>query len=450
MSQPFESSVTPNERPSRARWVLILWLCGLSAILYLDRICMSQALGRIQEEFKLSNTELAYIGMAFTLAYGLFEIPTGSLADRYGSRFILVRIVIWWSAFTALTGVCTGFYSLIMVRFLFGAGEAGAFPNTARVISRWYPAQERGRVQGFMLAAAQVGAVAAPTAAAFLIKLIGWRWTFSVFGLIGIVWAIGFGRWFRDNPAKHPEVNSQELDLINAGRVDTHEESHQSVPWKAVFTNRGILTLGSIIILAAFYTYFFYTWLPKYLTNIREIDDLISGPFASVVLAGSALGMLVGGWISDRLAHLPSDQAAVWRPRLGFLCFLSAAICLSLGTRCENPYALVGLWSASFFAVHIMQPLWWTVVMPQCGKHVGAISGLLNGIGVVGALISQWYVGFFTDLRKEWGYTGRDQWDPLIDIYSVVLIVGGLAWLSYRFQPLQTDKDSQQSTPSQP
>src|SRR5207244_3080579 len=141
--------------PTRARVMLGLWLCGLTGVLYLDRICMSQAVVPIQRELHLSNTDMSYVMMAFTLSYGLFEIPTGRMGDRLGSRAVLTRIVLRWSAFTALTGACAGFVSLLFVRFLFGAGEAGAFPNAMRVIARWFPLRERGRVQGVMLAAAQ-------------------------------------------------------------------------------------------------------------------------------------------------------------------------------------------------------------------------------------------------------------------------------------------------------
>src|SRR6516165_9990472 len=144
-----------SDVPSRARFVLVLWLCGLAGVLYLDRICMAQAVQPIQDELTISETRMSFVMMAFTLAYGLFEVPTGWLGDRVGGRRVLTRIVLWWSAFTALTGAALGFGTLLAVRFLFGAGEAGAFPNAARVISRWYPVGERGRVQGLMLTASQ-------------------------------------------------------------------------------------------------------------------------------------------------------------------------------------------------------------------------------------------------------------------------------------------------------
>ena len=151
---------------TKARFKVLGVLCLLSGVLYLDRICISAAVDSIQTDLKITNTQTSYVLMAFTLAYGLFEIPTGRWGDRLGARRVLTRISLWWSAFTALTGACTGFWMLLGVRFLFGAGEAGAFPNVARVMSRWFPDHERGRAQGILLAASQVGGALAPFLAA--------------------------------------------------------------------------------------------------------------------------------------------------------------------------------------------------------------------------------------------------------------------------------------------
>jgi MFS family permease len=196
------SSAVPGGRStmSNARFQVLGVLCLLSGVLYLDRICISAAIDSIQSDLNISNTQTSYFLMAFTLAYGLFEIPTGRWGDRLGARRVLTRISLWWSAFTALTGACTGLWSLVTVRFLFGAGEAGAFPNMARVMSRWFPDHERGRAQGVLLAASQVGGALAPFLAAVLIQAIGWRLTFVAFGSVGAVWAAGFYLWFRDDP----------------------------------------------------------------------------------------------------------------------------------------------------------------------------------------------------------------------------------------------------------
>jgi ACS family glucarate transporter-like MFS transporter len=428
-------SVDEPIRPTQARFVLALWLCGLTAILYLDRICMSQAVVPIQRELGLSNTEISYVMMAFTLAYGIFEIPTGRMGDRYGSRSVLTRIVIWWSIFTALTGACSGFLSLIIVRFLFGVGEAGAFPNAIRVIARWYPLRERGRVQGVMLASAQFGAVLAPVGAAWLIESVGWRWSFSVFGLLGIVWALGFWRWFRDDPAEHPRVNAAELKIIHDDQPPATLDPGP-VPWRAVLLNRGVLALCLIMVFGAFYTYFFYSWFPKYLSSARGVGNVEAGTLASVVLAGSAVGMLFGGWLADQISKRFRNPVNARRV-LGVGCYLISAVCLYLGIRCDNPYALAALWGMSFCTMHITLPNWWSVAVPQCGRHIGTISGLMNGAGVIGAMASQWFAGAYSDSMSAAGYAGREQWDSMFDVYVVVLILAAGAWWLYRYRPLE-------------
>ena len=427
-----------SESPTRARYVLVLWLCGLAGVLYLDRICMAQAVQPIQDELTISETRMSFVMMAFTLAYGLFEVPTGWLGDRVGGRRVLTRIVLWWSAFTALTGAALGFGTLLAVRFLFGAGEAGAFPNAARVISRWYPVGERGRVQGLMLTASQLGSVIAPVLAAYVIALAGWRWTFVAFGSLGVLWAAGFWRWFRDDPAAHSGVNAPELALIreNGGAL---KSVHLPVPWRAVFANRGILVLSLLMIFGSFFTYLFYSWFPKYLQDGRRIGNVEAGWLAALVLAGSAIGVFLGGFVSDWFTRHSADPLRARRV-LGSVCYVTAAGCMFLGIRRDEPAALAGLFAGATFAMHITLPNWWSVAIPQCGRHVGALFGLMNGMGVFGAMASQFFVGAFADWRKSRGFTGRAQWDPMLDAYVGVLLLGAIAWAAYRSRPLEPDE----------
>jgi MFS family permease len=165
------------------------------------------------------------------------------------------------------------------------------------------------------------------------------------------------------------------------------------------------------------------------------VDNLRAGSLASAVVAGSAVGMLLGGWLADRIPLWSSDPLAA-RRSLGVGCYLVAAGCLFAGIRCDDPLALAGLWGASFFAMHVTLPNWWSVAIPQCGRHVGALFGLMNGVGVLGAMASQWFVGAFSDWRAAAGYAGRAQWDPLFDVYVGALTLGAVAWWSYRFRPL--------------
>ena len=431
-----EESPSAGSPPTRTRYLVGLWLGGLAVVLYLDRLCMSQALVPLQKELDLTNTELSRIGIAFTLAYGIFEIPSGRWGDRFGSRRVLSRIVLWWSVFTMLTGVCTGFYSLLLVRFLFGAGEAGAFPNGARVVTRWFPLLERGKAQGWMLASAQIGGVAAPAATAWLIELIGWRGTFWVFGFLGIAWALGFWWWFRDDPATHPRVSPQELALIHSGKDATLEkQAHAPVPWRSVLSNRGILTLCSLMIVGAFFTYLIYVWFPKYLQNARKLDNISAGNWTSVVILGSAVGMLLGGWLGDRISRLHTNPVNS-RRYLGVVCYLLASLFLGVGTLCEDHRLFAGLWALAFLAFHVTLPNWWLLAMRQGGSHVGSLSGLMNGIGSAGAILSQWFVGYFTDSRKAAGLPDREQWDPMFLVYAAVLLAGAGIWWTYKFTPL--------------
>lgn len=438
MSSP-PSEPLPPVPPTRTRFVLIAWLCGLSSILYLDRICMSQAVKPIRDELGLSKTEMSYVLMAFTLAYGVFAVPIGRWGDKAGPRVVLASIVLAWSLFTALTAAATGLVTLILVRLLFGAAEAGAFPNTARVVSRWYPVPERGRVQGVMLAFAQVGAIVAPAATAYLIETSGWRSVFLLYALAGVAWAVGFWLWFRDDPARHPRVNAAELATIHADEVPPPADPGP-VPWRAVLSNRGIVVLGVIMILGAFYTYFFYGWLPTYLMEARGVSNSLAGWLGSLVIAGSGAGMLLGGWLADRISRRSADPMRD-RRRLAVVCYVLAAACLFVGTRCSEPVALAVLWSLSAGAMHVTLPNWWSVIIPQSGRHVGAIFGLANGVGCVGALASLGLVPIFADWQERHGLSGRAAWDPIFDVYVGVLLANAVAWWLYRFTPLRDPAD---------
>ncbi len=270
------------ERPTRSRWVVAFWLCSMAAVLYLDRVCWSKAAPLIQTEFQLSNQHMAYLAMAFQLAYGVFEIPTGRWGELIGARRVLTRITLWWSAFTALSGAAGGFTSLLVIRFLFGVGEAGAYPNAARILTRWFPTHERGRVQGLMLSVSLFGGAIAPTLAAFIIDEVGWRWNFVVFGSLGLVWATGFWLWFRDTPALHASTNAAEAALIRDGGGTTPPVEHAAIPWRQVLSDRGIIVLSLIIMCSSFNSYFYFTWFPTYLEKAHGLANKQSGYLTSL------------------------------------------------------------------------------------------------------------------------------------------------------------------------
>lgn len=424
-----------HPRPSRARLTLLGLLCALTFVLYIDRVCIAQALEPIQQELKLSNTQVGYVLMAFTLAYGLFEIPSGRWGDRAGSRVVLTRIALWWSAFTALTAACTGFSALLLVRFLFGAGEAGAYPNAARIISCWFPAGERGRVQGLIQTAALVGGTATPAAAAYLIRGLGWRWTFVFFGALGVVWAAVFWLWFRDDPARHPAVNAGELTLLGERLADT--KGREAIPWRLVLTNRSVWTLGFIMLCGAFNSYLYFSWFPKYLQEARELGSVEAGWLASLVLGGAAVGTLAGGFLDDRLRRGLARHGRRW---LGAVAFTLAAGLVGTGLLCESPRGLAVCACLSCLAAMCPMSAWWSCAIEVSGRHLGALFGLMNSMGVFGALGSQFFFGAFADWRKAQGYRGREQWDPAFAVYIAALLAAALCWALYVSRPVEPDR----------
>ncbi|MGL4551663.1 MAG: MFS transporter [Gemmataceae bacterium] len=428
----------PPPRPSRARFTVLALLCALTFVLYLDRVCISQALTSIQKELKLNDLQGAYVLMSFQLAYGLFEVPAGHWGDRIGSRAVLTRIAVCWSFFTALTGACTGLYSLLAVRFLFGVGEAGALPNVARVVQQWFPAREQGRITGLVQTFMVLGGAVSPLVAAYIIDRMGWRWAFVLFGLTGVVWAAVFWWWFRDDPATHPAVNPAELDQI--GRPGPGGHTHaEGIPWRAVLGNPSIGLLAAIMVCGAFNSYVYLSWFSTYLQKARAVDQVEAGQLSSMVLVGSAVGIFLGGFAADAFRWLGCD-ARVARRCLGAVAYCLAAGLLALGLRCESPR-----WMAVFAAFSVMAATstlstWWACVAEISGRHLGAIFGLVNGLGLFGAMGSQFFFGAFAQWRGDAGFTGRDQWDPAYLISITVLLTAAACWAVFISRPVEADR----------
>src|SRR5688572_19757846 len=237
-----------SERPTNARKGVIIFAVTLAILAYTDRVCISQAMPLISKDLDLSLTQRGMIFSAFGLAYAAFEVPGGWLGDWMGPRKVLMRIVIWWSVFTALTGAMWNFLSLWFTRFLFGAGEAGCFPNLTKAFSVWLPHNERVRAQGIMWTFARWGGAFTPPLVILVLTYINWRQAFMVFGAIGVIWAVWFYKWFRDNPADHPGVNAAEMELLKGGAENAM--SHGDVS-PATLRKAGISVLAIVGTLAA-------------------------------------------------------------------------------------------------------------------------------------------------------------------------------------------------------
>ena len=356
-------------------------------ITYLDRVCISAAAPSISAELNLSTTQMGYVFSIFALAYGVFEIPMGWLGDRTGQRSLLTRIVGGWSVFTILTGVVRGYWSLLTVRFVFGAAEAGAFPTLARALSRWFPVSERGRTTGVMWMGARLGGSLAPPAAVFLITTIGWRETFAVFGTIGVVWCWLFWRWYRDEPSEHPGVGPSELAEIEAGRLDLLSSRKEPLPLMRVLRSRNLWALFGMYFCSAYGFFFFVTWLPTYLMDEYGLTLERSGAYSAIPLFAGAIGCLAGGALSDWLVKKTGSLR--WGRRIvGVAGFLLASAGFAGATVSHDPLAAV-LWLAfAQGSQDLTLPVAWATCV-DVGRHSGGTAtGFMNTASSISAMLS--------------------------------------------------------------
>jgi MFS family permease len=350
---------------------------------------------------------------AFAISYALFEIPSGYLADRLGARAMLVRIVLWWSLFTTLTGSATRLWSLVVIRFLFGAGEAGAYPTAATVVYRWFPPIERGRSFGAVLLSGQFGAAIAPLLIVPIQSKFGWRASFYLFGIVGVGWSCAWAWWYRNSPREKAGITAQELSEIGP---PTAAAAH-ALPWRAIGSNGSVCALMAATFCYLYAYYFFLFWLPTYLVRERgftESQTLLSAlPFIIGMIAN-----LTGGLARDAAMR---RWGATWGPRsigLSGLGVAAAAACAALAS--PSGYAALAWLAICYAGITFQQPTVFTTCIDIGRQHSGAIAGCMNTAGAVGGLVSSFVFGYL--IQHFHGY------DAVLVSMSAVLAVGAALW----------------------
>jgi ACS family glucarate transporter-like MFS transporter len=401
------------------------FLFFLSVITYLDRVCISVAGPRMQAELQLTPDKWGWVIGAFTIGYAFFEIPGGMMADRWGARVALTRIVLLWSLFTSLTGLVSGFGLLLLVRFLFGAGEAGAFPGATSAISRWFPAHERSRSQGVVWMASRLGGMVAP----FLVMAIqtrwGWRPSFFLFGAIGLVWAAAWFYWYRDRPAEKSGLSAAELQLIQRGGGALGGQ-HVPVPWRHVMKQGNFWRLLLTYHAYSWGAFFYVGWLHTYLQKGRGFSEGEMTFWSALPFACGAAGNFLGGTLSDVL---------VKRRGLRFGRRSIATTGLALGAAFLMVTALTEnrIWAASclclgFFAMDSFLPVAWAMTADLGRRSAGTIAGAMNMAGQLGSFVSSVAFGYIVKL------TGGNYSRAMLPL---AVMTGLAAVLSARIDPTQ-------------
>lgn len=413
-------------KPSRARYGVVTMAISLAVLSYVQRVAISQAAGPISHDLHLDKAQMGLIFGAFGLSYALFELPMGLLGDKLGVRRVLLQIVLAWSVFTALTGAAWNVGSMWVIRFLFGAGEAGCFPNLTRMLSVWLPKRERVTAQSLMWACTRWGGAATPPLVLLAIELVGWRWAFVLFALVGVIWCVVFVFWFRNKPEEHKGVNAAELELIRSSRgIVSHDISNQQ-SWLPILLKPQVALLALQYFCFSFVWYFYITWLPTYL---RESRGQSTGHAALL----SVLPLLFGGCGSLISGLLP---LGISRRALAFLGFLSTAILLIAFIHIPNVVAAMICLGMASFCSDLTMPISWNACVEIGGAYTATVAATMNMLGNLAGFVAPVIGGFI--LQRTGG-----NWNPLIYLMAGSAVISASCWIA-----LDPDRHGNQ-TPSQ-
>jgi MFS family permease len=491
---------TPSlvQKPTRVRYGVLGFVCTLSMITYLDRVCMSNAAPHVQKVLGLdSEADMKWIFWAFSITYAIFEVPTGWLGDVYGPRNTIIRIVIWWSIFTVLTGLVgfslfgltIGFGTLVAIRLLFGVGEAGAYPNLTRALHNWFPYGERASAQGAMwMSGRLMGGLTALIWGLVVHKLLrawpddGWRGAFYIFGALGVIWCIAWSFWFRNHPEQKPSVNAAERALIHGGRRDT-EAGHAHVPWGRLLTSGNLWALCLMYFCGAYGWYFNITLLPTYLETQHGVlrDSELGALYKGGPLWMGAITCLLGGYLSDRFIRATGNHK--WGRRLfgvvgHALCALCYLGCFGAST---SPASSPATNAFLFFLAISFAAFWndltmgaaWAVCQDIGKRYAAIVAGCMNTIGNLGGAVTILVTGFILDSKLEAyaaakgtvvkALSDAEKAEGLLPgyqinfvIYAAVYAVAVLLWLGVNAtkpvvpEPLENDKPEDPIEPEPP
>lgn len=416
----------------KQRHIVLTLLVGLGLITFLDRICFSVAGSRIMGDLDFSVQEFGWVQSAFILSYGLFQIPLGIWADKHGQRLVIAVIVLWWSLFTGLTGLVSGLGAMLAVRFMFGMGEAGAYPAMAGTVARWFPKSERGLAQGFIWGASRAGGALSPLLVVPVQQAFGWRATFWLLGSVGLVWVTIWWLWYRNSPAEKPSVSAAERAEIECGQAPA---TKVVVPWGRFARNPQFwLILGMYF----FYTWgpwFYFSWLHTYMVKGRGMEEEAMKIYSALPFLLGAISNVAGGIVSDRLTKKHGPR--IGRRLVAALSLSGAAVCLLAGGLITDNLGAVLVIAFGFGVMDFALPCLWALCLDVGQKYAGSVTGAMNSAGNLGGFVCSVLFGY---IAAAYGYNA-----PLLGIAG---IMGVSVFLLTRIDPTRALAPDEPSAPA--
>jgi MFS transporter, ACS family, glucarate transporter len=389
-------------------------LCVVSVITFLDRLAIPVAEPGIRGELHLTPDQWGWVLSAYVLANAIFEVPSGALGDKNGQRLELTRISVWWSGFTAATGWCRSFVQITGTRFLFGVGAAGAYPNAAGVISRWFPKKEHARAQGFVWGASRLGGALAPLLLVPLQQHLGWRAIFWLMGGVGLGWSVVWWAWFRNTPEQMPEITEAELAEIRLGGF---AGAHSDVPWRRLFALPQLWLVAVAYFCYAWGSWFYFGWFTTWLVRGAGFSVGQMGVFASFPFVMGLLGNLAGGALSERLVERYGRRNS-YRWVTG-MCLLATSGLLLAMSSVHGHIAIVLLATIGFGVMDLMLPAAWAMCMSIGGQYGGTATGVMNTAGNLGGWLCTIVFGYVVTATGDYNL-------PLRGVAAMVLVAAAV------------------------
>ncbi|MEO8129751.1 MAG: MFS transporter, partial [Bryobacteraceae bacterium] len=388
----------------------------------------------LMREFAINKIQWGWAASAFNAGYTLFQVPAGWMADRYGPRMILGAAVAWWSVFTGATGLAHGLVSFSLTRFLFGVGEAAAFPAASRAILPWLPAKRRAFGQGFQHAGSRLGAAATPPIFVLLITHYGWRPAFFTLGILGVVLAAVWVFYFRNTPEQHSQVNTEELAILrSSGQRSASASQKVSVPWRQILGSRDLWFLSSMYFCYGWVLWLYLSWIPTYLVEVRKFTNMEMGLAASVPLLAAAVTNIAGGTLSDRLVHAWGNLR--WGRVVVSVCgFAVAGAGLLLAAYASSAGSVLVFLTVALAGLELTVAGSWAMALDIGGIHSVSVSAVMNTLGNLGGTLSGICIGYLSMLYG---------WTWVFGIASATCLLAAL--LATQVDPRRSITGSQQS-----
>src|SRR5450830_270731 len=401
----------------RATSVVLLMLCLMYFITYLDRVNVSTAAAGFGKEFSLSKTEIGLVFSAFAYPYLVFQIIGGWVSDKFGARRTLIWCGLLWSLATILTGFAGGLTSLLLARLLLGLGEGATFPAATSAMSRWVAKERRGFAQGITHAFSRIGNAIAPAAVVLVMSIYGWRESFYICGVLSLVWVIIWALVFTEDPAKHPRITDEEMATLPPARA-----KNAYIPWGPLFKRMMPVTI--VYFCYGWTLWLFLSWIPKYFLHSYDLDMKKSALFASSVFFAGVIGDTLGGIVSDRILRKTGNLKRARSYMVSLCMLLTLLVLLPMLFTHNLTVSIVCLSAGFFFAEMTIGPMW-AIPMDIAPAYSGTASGMMNTGSALAAILSPVLSGYLIDKTGNWE----------LPFVGSMLLMGCGVLLAFRMQP---------------